>query len=86
MTPPAFFVIERHPDYKDEEEPLAVFTHLLHEERDHCFVCHPAVFPPETKFMTHDDFDEGMYCGKCHGIVAFPHDDDEFCEKCHVLE
>ena len=84
MTPPAEIEFERHPDYQDEEEPPALFPHLIHEEHHLCVSCHPSIFSPKTKYITHDDFDEGKYCGKCHGEFAFPYDDDEFCEKCHV--
>ena len=84
MVPPASITFERHPEYLDEGDPPAVFPHLLHEEMDYCFTCHPSIFSPEVKFITHDDFDENRYCAKCHnGKITFSYEDDEFCEKCH---
>lgn len=85
MTPPAFIRFERDPKYAEEEDPKAVFPHLLHEEIYQCFTCHPSIFPPETGYLNHSYFDEGKFCAVCHnGKISFSHEDSDFCEKCHI--
>jgi c(7)-type cytochrome triheme protein len=48
------------------------FSHWRHEQYQ-CVACHPAIFPRARKGFTHDDMDEGRFCGACHdGRTAPP--------------
>ena len=51
-----------------------VFSHAVHTYWLNCSSCHPKIFNPEiaTNHMTMKEMREGKYCGKCHGLVAFP--------------
>lgn len=53
-----------------------VFSHAVHTYWLNCSSCHPKLFNPEvaTNHMTMKEMREGKYCGKCHGMVAFPTD------------
>jgi len=53
-----------------------VFSHAVHTYWLNCSSCHPKIFNPEiaTNHMTMKEMREGKYCGKCHGMVAFPTD------------
>ena len=53
-----------------------VFSHAVHTYWLNCSSCHPELFNPEvaTNHMTMKEMREGKYCGKCHGMVAFPTD------------
>lgn len=42
-----------------------MFSHWQHEQYQ-CVACHPAIFPRARKGFTHDEMDEGKYCGACH--------------------
>ncbi len=72
------------PRGEDHPENLAVFPHWAHADYK-CYVCHPAIFPQRKMGFTHDQMDEGRYCGACHdGKTAFSYDDDDIdCEICH---
>ena len=67
----------------DPPDP-ALFSHWKHG-RFYCYTCHPSVFPQRRLGFTHEDMDEGRFCGTCHdGKRAFsPDDDDVECESCH---
>jgi c(7)-type cytochrome triheme protein len=71
---------------RDKGDPpdAALFSHWEHN-RFYCYSCHPSVFPQRRLAFTHDDMDEGRFCGTCHdGKRAFsPDDDDIECETCH---
>ena len=55
----------------DPPEP-GVFSHWQHDQFL-CFACHPALFPRARKGFTHDQMDEGKFCGACHdGRTAPP--------------
>ena len=51
-----------------------VFSHAVHTYWLDCSSCHPRLFIPEVAAnkMTMQEIREGKYCGKCHGVVAFP--------------
>jgi c(7)-type cytochrome triheme protein len=53
-----------------------VFSHAVHTYWLDCSSCHPKIFRPEiaANHMTMREMREGKYCGKCHGVVAFPTD------------
>jgi c(7)-type cytochrome triheme protein len=65
--------------------PDVVFPHKAHTEWLFCDSCHPYVFKmkaggnPELN-MTKNF--KGLYCGICHGKVAFPFED---CFRCHTM-
>jgi c(7)-type cytochrome triheme protein len=82
---PAFVKFERTPEIAEEaEEPPAIFPHLVHQEMFYCYVCHPSVFKFVRNVMTHDDFDNGKFCGACHnGVISWHVDDAPDCEVCH---
>ena len=48
-----------------------LFSHWQHDEYQ-CFVCHPAIFPKARKGFTHDEMDEGRFCGACHNGQSAP--------------
>jgi c(7)-type cytochrome triheme protein len=48
----------------DPAEP-GVFSHWQHDQFQ-CVTCHPALFPQVRRGFTHDDMDEGRFCGACH--------------------
>jgi c(7)-type cytochrome triheme protein len=49
-----------------------VFSHWQHDQFL-CFTCHPSLFPRARKGFTHDEMDEGKFCGACHdGRTASP--------------
>jgi c(7)-type cytochrome triheme protein len=55
----------------DPPEP-GVFSHWQHDQFL-CFSCHPSLFPRARKGFTHDEMDDGKFCGACHdGRTAFP--------------
>jgi c(7)-type cytochrome triheme protein len=48
-----------------------LFSHWRHDQYQ-CFDCHPALFPRARKGFTHDQMDEGRFCGACHNGKAAP--------------
>jgi c(7)-type cytochrome triheme protein len=63
--------------------PDIIFSHKKHAVWNGCEVCHPDLFALKagtTKFTMQEIFD-GLYCGACHGEVAFPLQD---CGLCHT--
>lgn len=71
--------------------PDVLFPHGTHSNMISCNSCHPAPFKEEvgaTKIRMAGIF-EGKWCGKCHGIVAFPVTypvQEPFnCRRCHML-
>lgn len=59
------------------DDPLikdVLFSHATHTYWLNCETCHPKIFVPRiaANKMTMQDIQEGRYCGRCHGIVAFP--------------
>jgi c(7)-type cytochrome triheme protein len=47
------------------------FSHLRHDQYQ-CFDCHPVLFPRARQGFTHDQMDEGKFCGACHDGKAAP--------------
>ncbi|NUN16659.1 MAG: hypothetical protein HUU55_23780 [Myxococcales bacterium] len=74
------------PDSADEDHPKedALFSHTSHSSFK-CYSCHPSIFPTAKVTFTHDDMDEGQYCGSCHNDrTAFsPDAPGVSCTTCH---
>lgn len=65
-----------------------LFPHSVHTYWLSCNTCHPKIFKPEVgaNKITMADIDKGLYCGKCHGKVAFPTMPDPVnCRRCHFF-
>lgn len=56
---------------KADPQAPGVFSHLRHDQYQ-CFDCHPTLFPRARKGFTHDEMDEGKFCGACHNGKAAP--------------
>ena len=63
--------------------PNIVFSHAAHTVWNGCEVCHPQIFgvKKEANQYTMQQIFDGLYCGACHGKVAFSSDD---CQRCHT--
>jgi len=48
-----------------------LFSHWQHGAVS-VFRCHPAIFPRARKGFTHDEMDEGRFCGACHNGQSAP--------------
>jgi c(7)-type cytochrome triheme protein len=83
----------KRPKLKDPEEleltakeagmPNIIFSHKKHAIWSGCELCHPDIFGVKkgaTVYSMQDIFN-GLYCGACHGRVAFPNND---CQRCHT--
>jgi c(7)-type cytochrome triheme protein len=59
-----------------------LFPHLPHTLWLDCRNCHPAIFRMQagTNPITMEKILRGEFCGRCHGVVAFPISD---CDRCH---
>lgn len=71
-------------DAKLEGIAEIIFSHGKHTVWNGCEICHPDIFVGVKKGTTKYSMIEisgGMYCGACHGKVAFPATD---CQKCHL--
>ncbi len=67
---------------KSESISAVLYPHTTHTWWLKCKSCHPARFDRsagDTK-MTMKEMGKGLYCGECHGKVAFPLED---CNRCH---
>lgn len=62
--------------------PDVVFPHLPHTLWLDCRNCHPGIFLMQAGAnpVTMAKILKGEFCGRCHGIVAFPISD---CFRCH---
>ena len=63
--------------------PDIIFSHKKHTVWSGCELCHPEIFgvkPGETIYSMLDIFND-LFCGSCHGSVAFPNND---CQRCHT--
>lgn len=81
---PAWITMTR---VEEADEAVAKFPHWKHQDEFKCYACHSSLFSMQKKVgMTHEDIDDGKYCGACHnGDVAFyPEDEDVDCEVCHA--
>lgn len=67
---------------ESDEVPDAVYPHLPHTLWLDCRNCHPGIFLMRagTNPVTMAKIFDGEFCGRCHGIVAFPISD---CNRCH---
>jgi c(7)-type cytochrome triheme protein len=64
--------------------PRALFSHRSHQSFG-CYACHPSIFPQQTLVaFTHQEMNEGKFCGRCHdGRFAFAIQGTA-CARCHV--
>lgn len=65
-----------------------LFPHTVHTYWLSCNTCHPKIFKPEigSNRVTMTDINKGLYCGKCHGKVAFSVEPDPInCRRCHFF-
>lgn len=62
--------------------PDVVYPHYPHTEWLACSNCHPKIFIMQAgaNKVTMKKIEEGQFCGRCHGIVAFPLSN---CTRCH---
>ena len=62
--------------------PNVVFPHAPHTIWLNCNNCHPSIFIMKqgANPVSMDRIIRGEYCGRCHGVVAFPFAD---CLRCH---
>jgi c(7)-type cytochrome triheme protein len=62
--------------------PNVVFPHAPHTMWLNCNNCHPSIFIMRQGMnpVSMDRIIRGEYCGRCHGVVAFPFKD---CLRCH---
>ncbi len=71
--------------------PDVLFPHGTHSSMISCDSCHPEPFKKEVgaNNVKMAGIFEGQWCGKCHGIVAFPVTypvQEPFnCRRCHML-
>jgi c(7)-type cytochrome triheme protein len=74
----------RLPPLKERTTPVsALFSHWGHNSQ-HCYSCHPSVFPQAPLGFTHQDMREGRYCGSCHDGRAAKAIRSMSCEACHA--
>jgi c(7)-type cytochrome triheme protein len=59
------------PHGKADPTEAGVFSHWQHDEYP-CTTCHPTIFPKARVGFTHDDMDEGKFCGACHNGQSAP--------------
>ena len=64
------------------ELPDVVYPHYPHTQWLACNNCHPKIFIMQAgaNKVTMKKIEEGQFCGRCHGIVAFPLSN---CTRCH---
>lgn len=62
--------------------PDVVYPHFPHTQWLACSNCHPKIFIMQAgaNKITMKKIDEGQFCGRCHGVVAFPLSN---CTRCH---
>lgn len=74
----------RLPPLKARAAPApARFSHWEHGAQ-HCYACHPGVFPQAPLGFTHQDMREGRYCASCHDGQAAKAVSAMRCEACHA--
>lgn len=66
------------------DAPVVRFPHREHTDWLDCSNCHPHPFAEDVGKtpMTMLDILNGLYCGQCHGAVAFPLTE---CSRCHSV-
>ena len=62
--------------------PDVVYPHYPHTQWLSCSNCHPKIFIMQAgaNKVTMKKIEEGQFCGRCHGVVAFPLSN---CTRCH---
>lgn len=62
--------------------PDVVYPHYPHTQWLACNNCHPKIFIMQAgaNKVTMKKIEEGQFCGRCHGVVAFPLSN---CTRCH---
>jgi len=74
----------RLPPLKERTSPApALFSHWSHNSQ-HCYSCHPSVFPQSRLGFTHQDMREGRYCASCHDGQSAKAMRAMSCEGCHA--
>ena len=63
-------IVKQHA--KVDPQGAGVFSHWQHEQYQ-CVACHPAIFPRARIGFTHDEMDEGRFCGACHDGRTAPY-------------
>lgn len=48
-----------------------LFSHWRHDQYQ-CFDCHPTLFPRARQGFTHEQMDQGRFCGACHDGKTAP--------------
>jgi c(7)-type cytochrome triheme protein len=56
---------------KADPPASGLFSHWRHDQFQ-CFDCHPILFPRTRVGFTHDQMDDGKFCGACHNGKAAP--------------
>jgi len=62
--------------------PPARFSHWRHNSQ-HCYTCHPSIFPQALEGFTHAQMQAGQYCGACHDGQTAKAISGQKCEVCH---
>jgi c(7)-type cytochrome triheme protein len=74
----------RIPPLKERAKPTpALFSHWRHNAQ-HCYSCHPSVFPQAALGFTHEEMLAGRYCGSCHDGQIAKATNAMRCEVCHA--
>jgi c(7)-type cytochrome triheme protein len=74
----------RIPQVKERPLPApALFSHWRHNTQ-HCYGCHPTLFPQARLGFTHEQMQAGLYCGACHDSLAAKAVSAMSCEVCHA--
>ena len=80
---PAVLRIPPRDPAKARSRPAALFSHRAHQSFG-CYACHPSVFPQQPLGFTHQEMQQGRFCGQCHqGQAAFAIEGAP-CTRCHV--
>ena len=68
----------------EAEKNTVRFPHKPHTMWLDCRNCHPAIFKMQagTNAVSMEKILSGEFCGRCHGVVAFPISD---CDRCHSI-
>jgi c(7)-type cytochrome triheme protein len=56
---------------KADPPASGLFSHWRHDQFQ-CFDCHPVLFPRARVGFTHDQMDDGQFCGACHNGKSAP--------------
>jgi c(7)-type cytochrome triheme protein len=74
----------RIPQVKERSLPAPVlFSHWRHNTQ-HCYSCHPTLFPQSRLGFTHQEMQAGLYCGACHDGQTAKAVSTMSCEVCHA--